>query len=171
MTLWSPMGTRGQYDTAGPHGTQGTDNRSVWLGLTAPNAIGMSRLFSHVLLKHGGCGLSFKWKLTALLIQASMAKTGFCLQNSQYPGIAPKEKVPLPTSLAGLVFPGAGSHLPSNTGAQCYLSYGKELSLLNRHPWTNLVFSSKIPYTQGLIPDKSCQDRQVWLALASGGCL
>ena len=99
----------------------------------------MSSISSHVPLKHWSSGLSFNWKRTVLLIEAPIAKMGFALQNSQYPGTAPRQKLPLCTGPAGLGFQRAGSHLPSDTGAQCFPSYGKEPSLLHRHPWLILV--------------------------------
>ena len=70
-------------------------------------------------LNTGALGFCLNWKRTVLLIQVLMAEMGFHFQNLQNPGIAPRQKLPLP-----------------NTGA----SYGKEPSLLHRHSWPKLVF-------------------------------
>ena len=68
-------------------------------------------------------------------------------------------------------FKGLFSCIPETLGLSAFLPMEKNCPSCpgtNGQIWS---FPPKFPTCKGSLPDKSCQDRQVWLALASGHCL
>ena len=149
-------------DTTGPHGSKGIGDWLGWLGLTAPTALGLLRVSSHVPLNHLGSGLSFKWKELHFSSRHPWPKQDPACKIPNILGLLPN-KQPLQISLAVLVFLTAASHLPSNTGAQgippveknrpsCPCTYGQI--------W---YFPPKFPIHNGVSQRKAARtDRSGW---------
>lgn len=88
------------------------------------------------------------------------------------PRIAPRQKLPVQTGLPGINLFWACSHLHlKHWGSVLYFQWRRTVILIQELMAEILISPPKGNKIQELLPDEICQDRWVWLALASPGLL